>query len=41
MLPGGRGFEAVELRSGHKHGVEPTLCDAERSKVKNGFEPMA
>jgi hypothetical protein len=29
------------LRSGHKHGVEPTLFDAERCKVKDGFEPMA
>src|ERR1035438_6676204 len=31
-------FDAVELRTGHKHGVEPTLSDAERSKVKDRFE---
>src|SRR5271169_5502199 len=32
------GFDAVELRTGHKHGVEPTLSDAERLKVKDRFE---
>src|ERR1035438_9571983 len=31
-------FDAVELRTGHKHGVEPALSDAERSKVKDRFE---
>src|SRR5260370_35198565 len=32
------GFEAVELRTGHKHGVEPTLSAAERSQVAKRFE---
>src|SRR5260370_10975327 len=32
------GFDAVELRTGHKHGVEPTLSHAERLKVKDRFE---
>src|ERR1035437_4386951 len=32
------GFDAVELRTGHKHGVEPALADAERAKVKSRFE---
>ena len=32
------GFDAVELRTGHKHGVEPTLSEAERAKVKDRFE---
>jgi sugar phosphate isomerase/epimerase len=32
------GFDAVELRTGHKHGVEPTLSEAERAKVKERFE---
>jgi len=31
-------FEAVELRTGHKHGVEPSLNAAERSKVQQRFE---
>jgi len=31
------GFRGVELRSGHKHGVEPTLSDAERAVVANRF----
>ncbi len=31
------GFEAVELRTGHKHGVEPSLGVEERSKVKERF----
>ena len=31
------GFEAVELRTTHKHGVEPTLSAAERSEVKKRF----
>ena len=34
----GAGFEGVELRTGHKHGVEPSLSDAERVKVKERFE---
>src|SRR5260370_5434285 len=32
------GFDAVQLRTGHKHGVEPSLSDAERLKVKDRFE---
>jgi sugar phosphate isomerase/epimerase len=31
------GFEAVELRTGHKHGVEPSLGVEERAKVKTRF----
>jgi sugar phosphate isomerase/epimerase len=31
------GFEAVELRTGHKHGVEPTISEAERQRVKDRF----
>ncbi len=33
----GAGFEAVELRTTHKHGVEPTLSKAERSAVAAKF----
>lgn len=32
------GFEAVELRTSHKHGVEPTLGAAERDRVRKRFE---
>jgi sugar phosphate isomerase/epimerase len=32
------GFEAVELRTSHKHGVEPTLASAERERVRKRFE---
>ncbi len=32
------GFEAVELRTGHKHGVEPTIGPAERERVKSRFQ---
>jgi sugar phosphate isomerase/epimerase len=32
------GFEGVELRTGHKHGVEPSLSAEERQKVKARFE---
>lgn len=32
------GFEAVELRTGHKHGVEPSLSAAERDRVRGRFE---
>ena len=32
------GFEAVELRTGHKHGVEPQIGAAERERVKARFE---
>src|SRR5450432_1109170 len=31
------GFEGVELRTGHKHGVEPTISEAERQRVKDRF----
>lgn len=31
------GFEAVELRTGHKHGVEPSISSAERERVKKRF----
>ena len=31
------GFEAVELRTTHKHGVEPSLPAAEREKVRARF----
>ena len=30
-------FEAVELRTEHKHGVEPSLSAAERERVKERF----
>ena len=32
------GYEAVELRTGHKHGVEPSLGQAEREQVRRRFE---
>ena len=32
------GFEAVELRTGHKHGVEPSINAAERERVSKLFE---
>jgi sugar phosphate isomerase/epimerase len=32
------GFEAVELRTGHKHGVEISLDAAARERVKTRFE---
>lgn len=31
------GFEAVELRTSHKHGVEPSLSKPERAKVAEQF----
>ena len=31
------GFEAVELRTGHAHKVEPTIDAAERERVKKRF----
>lgn len=31
------GFKGIELRTGHKHGVEPTLTDAERRDVGKRF----
>jgi len=32
------GFEGVELRTSHKHGVEPTLAAPEREKIRQRFE---
>src|SRR3954453_12572815 len=32
------GFAAVELRTGHKHGVEPSLGPAERNSVRERFQ---
>jgi sugar phosphate isomerase/epimerase len=32
------GFEAVELRTTHKHGVEPSLSKAQRAEVRKKFE---
>jgi sugar phosphate isomerase/epimerase len=32
------GFEAVELRTGHKHGVEPSLAAAQREQIRQRFE---
>jgi sugar phosphate isomerase/epimerase len=32
------GFEAVELRTGHKHGVEPSLSAEERLRIRRRFE---
>ena len=32
------GFEAVELRTGHKHGVEPSLTKPERDRIRQRFE---
>jgi sugar phosphate isomerase/epimerase len=34
----GAGFEGVELRTGHKHGVEPSLSQEERSRARRRFE---
>jgi hypothetical protein len=34
----GAGFDSVELRTGHKHGVEPGISEAERARVKARFE---
>ena len=34
----GAGFEGVELRTGHKHGVEPSISQEERLKVRRRFE---
>ena len=32
------GFEAVELRTEHKHGVEPSLSAEERARIRRRFE---
>ena len=34
----GAGFEGVELRTGHKHGVEPSIGQEERLTVRRRFE---
>ncbi|MGA2271118.1 MAG: TIM barrel protein [Bryobacteraceae bacterium] len=34
----GAGFEAVELRTGHKHGVEPSIGREDRARVRGLFE---
>lgn len=34
----GAGFEGLELRTGHKHGVEPSISQEERLKVRRRFE---
>jgi len=34
----GAGFEAVELRTEHKHGVEPSIDAAARERVRKRFE---
>jgi sugar phosphate isomerase/epimerase len=31
------GFEAVELRTSHKHGVEPSISEQERGRVRQRF----
>ncbi|HXA03909.1 MAG TPA: sugar phosphate isomerase/epimerase family protein [Bryobacteraceae bacterium] len=32
------GYEAVELRTGHKHGIEPSLNEAQRNQVRERFQ---
>jgi sugar phosphate isomerase/epimerase len=32
------GYEAVELRTGHAHGVEPSLDAPARERVKSRFD---
>ena len=32
------GFEAVELRTGHKHGVEPSLTAPQREQIRARFQ---
>jgi sugar phosphate isomerase/epimerase len=32
------GYEGVELRTSHKHGVESTLSDAQRAEVRKRFD---
>lgn len=34
----GAGFEAVELRTSHKHGVEPSIGPEDRARVRRLFE---
>src|SRR5688572_13266656 len=35
------GFGGVELRSGHKHGVEPTLSESQRDEIAKRFADSA
>ena len=35
---GANGFEAVELRTGHKHGVEPSIDAKARADIRTKFE---
>jgi sugar phosphate isomerase/epimerase len=32
------GYEAVEVRTGHKHGVEPSLNEAQRNQIRERFQ---
>ena len=32
------GFDAVELRTGHKHGIEPSISADERARIRRRFE---
>jgi sugar phosphate isomerase/epimerase len=32
------GYEAVELRTGHKHGVEPSLNEGQRNQIRERFQ---
>jgi sugar phosphate isomerase/epimerase len=32
------GFEAVELRTSHKHGIEPSISAEERVRIRRRFE---
>ncbi|MBZ5594901.1 MAG: sugar phosphate isomerase/epimerase [Acidobacteriia bacterium] len=32
------GYEAVELRTGHKHGVEPSLNESQRNQIRERFQ---
>jgi len=34
----GAGFAGVELRTGHKHGIEPSISADERTRVRQRFE---
>src|SRR5712692_1679892 len=34
----GAGYEAVELRTGHKHGVDPSLNSALRAQIRERFQ---
>jgi len=32
------GYEAVELRTGHRHGVEPSIGEAQRNQIRERFQ---